>query len=204
MADPDIDLNQALHDLANPMAAAKGYLEIAIKHWDDLADDRRLEMVARSLLGINQLGFVLERLNARSIAGGDGRSKQARLGKRPELVAFEVDPTAEGSKARVTLRHSGSSLVGECDRRARVDHAVAALATVEALKPILDVPINVLNAGVLQIGDTPFAVVSAQREAEILVGSAAIEGDLNVAIARATLDAMNRFLAIEREDAAAR
>jgi hypothetical protein len=47
-------------------------------------------------------------------------------------------------------------------------------------------------------------VVSAQREAEILVGSAAIEGDLNVAIARATLDAMNRFLAIEREDAAAR
>jgi hypothetical protein len=57
----DRDLNEnTLHDIREGLALAKGWLELVFRHWDEIEDPRRREMIAGALFGANRVAFVLD------------------------------------------------------------------------------------------------------------------------------------------------
>ena len=59
MADRTLD-QDTLHDLREGLALAKGWLELVFRHWDEIEEPRRREMIAGALFGANRVAFVLD------------------------------------------------------------------------------------------------------------------------------------------------
>ena len=59
VADRDLNDN-TLHDIREGLALAKGWLELVFRHWDEIEDPRRREMIAGALFGANRVDFVLD------------------------------------------------------------------------------------------------------------------------------------------------
>ena len=189
-ADPDAELRATLQE-------AKGWLEGAIGSWEDLADERKLEMIAASLLSMHRLHINLDsRLGRPLVPDYLISSSDHPAPERPSLVGLEVNRTNGSSAARVELRFRDRALLGETEVEAgtTTDHAAPVRATLEALQPVVASSLELEDARVLQILDGPFAVVTLRNDERLLVGSAMIEDDLGIAMARATLDAANRFI----------
>jgi hypothetical protein len=184
-------LEDMVHDVRTPLATAKGSLETVLKHWHELEDAKKLELVSRALLAAHQMEFATERV-------GHQISHNTRTGgpRRPELIDLSIEEQEGPATAQITLKMSGEALAGTSESKAalRTDPTLASRATLQALEPLLEDPMLLEEAGVLQIGEAPFAVVRIRREDEVLIGSALIESDLHLSMARATLDAVNRFV----------
>jgi hypothetical protein len=116
--------------------------------------------------------------------------------ERPNLVDLTLEERHGEAMARVELEFRNETLVGESPCRVGIgrDHAAPARATLEALQVVLQDGLSLEDARVMQILDGPFAVVTLRGQNRLLVGSAMIEHDLGLAMARATLDAANRFI----------
>ena len=177
-------------DLKATLETAREWLEGALGHWGQLSNEHRLEMLAASLLSLNRLEMRFDELFSASTGGSDLRLEIAP--DRPNLVDLRL----EEARAKVKLEFRNRALIGEseCVRGLGPDHAAPARATLEALDPILRDGLTLEDARVLQIVNGPFAVVTLRNESRLLVGSALIENDLGLAMARATLDAANRFI----------
>ena len=78
MADKKLD-QDTVHDIREGLALAKGWLELVFRHWDEIDDPRRREMIAGALFGANRVAFVLDLM--------DGRD--------PDLVQTPQDRMAE-------------------------------------------------------------------------------------------------------------
>jgi hypothetical protein len=194
-------LEDIIHDVRTPLATAKGSLETVLKHWHRLEESKRLELVSRALLVTNQLEFATERAAAQI-------ERNTRTGgpRRPELIDLTIEEPDDAPSAQVTLTMSGEALSGSAASKqgSRRDPTVASRATLQALEPLLeDASFRLDEAGVLQIGEAPFAVVRIRRDDDLLVGSALIESDLHVSMARATLDALNRVVTRPRRKTSA-
>ena len=59
MADEHLNL-ETVHDLREGLALAKGWLELVFRHWDQIDEARRKEMIAGALFGANRVAFVLD------------------------------------------------------------------------------------------------------------------------------------------------
>lgn len=189
-ADPDAELRATLQE-------AKGWLEGAIGSWEDLSDERKLEMIAASLLSMHRLHINLDsRLGTPTLPDYLTSTFGRPVPERPSLIGLEVNRSNGSSAARVELRFRDRALLGETSVEAgtTTDHAAPVRATLEALQPVVASSLELEDARVLQILDGPFAVVTLRNEERLLVGSAMIEDDLGIAMARATLDAANRFI----------
>lgn len=57
--------NDLEHDLREGAALALGWLETVFRHWDNLDDPQRREMMAAALLGANEVAVALERMAGR-------------------------------------------------------------------------------------------------------------------------------------------
>ncbi len=62
MAENQLD-QQTTHDLREGLALAKGWLELVFRHWDEIDDARKREMIAGALFGANRVAFVLDLLD---------------------------------------------------------------------------------------------------------------------------------------------
>ena len=56
----DRDRDENTHDIREGLALAKGWLELVFRHWDEIEDARRREMIAGALFGANRVAFVLD------------------------------------------------------------------------------------------------------------------------------------------------
>jgi hypothetical protein len=57
--------NDLEHDLREGAALALGWLETAFRHWEELTDVQRREMLSAALLGANEVAVALERMAGR-------------------------------------------------------------------------------------------------------------------------------------------
>ena len=64
MAENQLD-QQTTHDLREGLALAKGWLELVFRHWEELEDPRKREMIAGALFGANRVAFILDLLDGR-------------------------------------------------------------------------------------------------------------------------------------------
>ena len=59
MADDHLE-QETVHDLREGLALAKGWLELVFRHWNEIDEARRKEMIAGALFGANRVAFVLD------------------------------------------------------------------------------------------------------------------------------------------------
>lgn len=181
-------------ELRSTLTTAKSWLEGALSTWEGLSDQRRLEMIAASLLSLTQLEIGLDAMKVPTAPEPDLRVEFNP--ERPNLVDLTTSERGGEATARVRLMFREQALVGEAICRPGIgrDHAAPARATLEALQAVLRDGLSLEDARVMQILDGPFAVVTLRSPERLLVGSAMIDDDLGLAMARATLDAANRFI----------
>jgi hypothetical protein len=55
------------HDLRDALAITKGWLEVLFRHWNEMNDEDRYQLVAGALLGANTLAFKLDQMDGLSI-----------------------------------------------------------------------------------------------------------------------------------------
>lgn len=116
--------------------------------------------------------------------------------RRRRLGSLMTERVGRIFKARVTLEVPGDVLVGE--KHAPIgelfEYRSIAGAVIAGLEDLLDFAVEVEAVDIMRHGDRRIAVVFLLRESDRLVGSALVRTTEHDAIARATLDAVNRFL----------
>ncbi|MDQ3985070.1 MAG: hypothetical protein M3280_01030 [Actinomycetota bacterium] len=154
---------------------------------------------------ISQIKFVIKEETGRDINDaaveilriGDDRGSR---GRRRKLSSIATERSGERFKARVVLELAGDVLIGESDSPSErgFEYRSVAKATLESLSELLREIIDLESVELFDVGAGRLAVVTLKKRTETLVGSALVRLDDHDAIARATLDALNRSL-LERE-----
>lgn len=116
--------------------------------------------------------------------------------QRRKLSSIATERSATGFKARVVLELGGDTLIGESDSPSErsFEHRSIARATLESMKELLVDRVELESVDLLQEGAGQLAIVTLRRNGSTLVGTALVRVDQHDAIARATLDALNRYL----------
>lgn len=116
---------------------------------------------------------------------------------RRKLSSVSTHRSDERFTARVALELGGDVLVGEDEAPVgrRFEHRSMASATLDGVRRMLDVQVELESVQILPLGTDRLVSVILNVEGSCLVGSAMVRVDEYDAIARATLDALNRLIA---------
>jgi hypothetical protein len=133
---------------------------------------------------------AVEVMKATAPEAVDGRSR------RRKLASLSTKRAADRFTSQVILELDGDLLMGEDDSPAgrRFEHRSVAEAVLDAVRRLSAVPLELGSADFVEMGDCRIAAVVVERPNELLLGSAVVTLDEHDAIARATLDAVNRLL----------
>ncbi len=115
---------------------------------------------------------------------------------RRKLSSLSTKRYGQRFTAQVTLELEGDALVGEVDVPVgrRFEYRSVARAILESVRRLIPYPLQLENVEIFNYGAERLAVVSVGSRDDVLIGSALVRGDELDAIARATLDALNRVL----------
>lgn len=141
-------------------------------------------------LGAELDPHAIEVMKATSPAPANGRPR------RRKLSSLATKRAAGRFTSQVILELDGDLLIGEDDSPSGhpFEHRSVAEAVLDAVRRLVSVPLELASADFVEMGDCRIAAVVVQRPGEILLGSAVLTIDEHDAIARATLDAVNRLL----------
>ena len=116
--------------------------------------------------------------------------------KRRKLSSLSTKRAGGRFTSQVILELDGDLLIGEDDSPAgrRFEHRSVAGAVLDAVRRLSAVPLELGSADFVEMGDCRVAAVVVERPEALLLGSATVTLDEHDAIARATLDAVNRLL----------
>lgn len=132
----------------------------------------------------------VEVMKATAQAAANGRPK------RRKLASLATKRAGDRFTSQVILELDGDLLIGEDDSPAgrRSEHRSVAEAVLDAVRRLVAVPLELGSADFVEMGDCRIAAVVVERRDELLLGSSVVTFDEHDAIARATLDAVNRLL----------
>ena len=116
--------------------------------------------------------------------------------KRRKLSSLATKRAGDRFTSQVILELDGDLLIGEDDSPAgsRFEHRSVAEAVLDAVRRLVAEPLELASADIVEMGDCRIAAVVVQRAGGPLLGSSVLTLDEHDAIARATLDAVNRLL----------
>ncbi|MGH2756357.1 MAG: hypothetical protein ACRDI3_01050 [Actinomycetota bacterium] len=124
------------------------------------------------------------------------RKLPRRIGPRGRLASLALSRNEDDFVASVALDRSNEVLVGECRSALGLgsEHRSVATATLEAVAPLLRYRLELEDVDIVEVGGSKVAVVLLTKGDDSLVGSAVVKVDEDDAIARSTLDALNRLI----------
>jgi hypothetical protein len=119
-----------------------------------------------------------------------------RVGPRGRLSSLALSHGEDDFVASVSLDRANEVLVGECRSALGLgsQHRSVATATLEAVTPLLRHRLELEDVDIVEVGGSKVAVVLLTKGDDSLVGSAVVKVDEDDAIARSTLDALNRLI----------
>lgn len=149
-----------------------------------------VQSVVWAHLGQRLESHAIEVMKATPPVSANGRPK------RRKLSSLSTKRAGDRFTSQVILELDGDLLIGEDDSPAgsRFEHRSVAEAVLDAVRRLVDVPLELGSADFVEMGDCRIAAVVVERRDDLLLGSAAVTLDEHDAIARATLDAVNRLL----------
>jgi len=118
---------------------------------------------------------------------------------RPALTSISVRRSGTSVLASASLTLRGAHLHGQAVRDDGDRERAIALATLDALRPLLPETVDVESTQVVAIPGRRIAVTVVEfpdesQAYQVLVGSALVRGDVEDALARSVLSALNRRL----------
>ena len=137
-------------------------------------------------------------------AGGETVETREQRPARRRLASLMTERSPSAFKTRVTLEMPGDVLVGESESHPGelFENRSIAKAIIIGLRDLLAFPVEVEAVNLIRQAEGTLALVFLHRGHDRLVGSALVHKDEHDAIARATLDALNRFLGVSDLDVA--
>ncbi len=175
----DASRERALHDLRTPLSVIKGSVDVLRRHWHDLDQDRRTELLERALVNVEDLASAIDQAHGPLREGGG----------RVRLEEVEVARTRAGLRARVLLSVDGAMQRGE---GAGTGPRAVVEATLDALRTVLGRGALVEEVDIVSCGEERVAAVVLAWGDRSLAGSALVGSDDAGALCRATLQALNR------------
>lgn len=150
------------------------------------------EAISEARRALVQNGFQIDDSRIEVLRSGMGDHQQ----RRRKLSSIATERSGESFKARVALELEGDVLVGESmsPTERQSEYRSVAAATIESLRILLSQPVDLESVDTFRLGDSRLAIVTLRQQSKTLVGSAIVRLDEHDAIARATLDALNRSL----------
>ncbi len=141
-------------------------------------------------LGTSLETHAIEVMKATGAAATNGRAK------RRKLSSLATKRSGDRFTSQVILELDGDLLIGEDDSPAgrRFEPRSVAEAVLDAVRQLVPEPLELGSADFVETGDCRIAAVVVERPHDLLLGSALLTLDEHDAIARATLDAVNRLL----------
>lgn len=178
-------IEHLLHDIRTPLSIISGNVHILHKHWERLETPKREGLLRSAMDHTETLNKTLRSLNhVESIRPRRGAVSAVSRGDDELEVEINLD---FGTEVR-----SGSATA---PRELAEERRAVVRATLEALSGLLPFKVRFGDGTVVLVGDRRLALVSLGRDGgDTLVGSAIVRTDEDDAFARATLDAVNRFL----------
>lgn len=133
---------------------------------------------------------AIEVMKATAARAANGRPR------RRKLSSLSTKRSGTRFTAQVILELDGDLLIGENDSPAgrKFEPRGVALAVLDAVRQLVDESVELGSADFVEMGDCRIAAVAVERPDAVLLGSATVTFDEHDAIARATLDAVNRLL----------
>jgi hypothetical protein len=137
---------------------------------------------------------AVEVMKATGAAPANGRAR------RRKLSSLATKRSGDRFTSQVILELDGDLLIGEDDSPAgrRFEPRSVADSVLDAVGQLVNEPLELASADVIELGDCRIAAVVVSRASDLLLGSALVTLDEHDAIARATLDAVNRMLPAQR------
>ena len=180
-------IEKIMHELRTPLSVISGNVHIVYKHWDRLADPKRQDLLRTTLEHAESLNQTIRTLNtAESIRPSRGR-----------LAAVTSGEAVPGFAVEIVLEFGGATRRGQSfsasGGRAQERQALVK-ATLDALEGLLPFEVELDAVDVVTVGSRSLAIVTLERSDDVLMGSAMVRIGEDDAVARATLDALNRFL----------
>ncbi|HEV2754174.1 MAG TPA: hypothetical protein VG318_00155 [Actinomycetota bacterium] len=141
-------------------------------------------------LGTTLETHAIEVMKATGAAAANGRPK------RRKLSSLATKRSGDRFTSQVILELDGDLLIGEDDSPSgrRFEPRSVAEAVLDAVRQLVAEPLELGAADFIEMGDCRIAAVAVERASDLLLGSALVTLDEHDAIARATLDAVNRVL----------
>jgi hypothetical protein len=182
----DASHERLLHDLRTPLSVIKGSVDVLRRHWNDLDQDRRTELLDRALVNVEDLAATIDEVH--------GLSDES-VG-RVRLEEIELARTRAGLRAGVVLNIDGAIRRGEGHAQGAGTAAPTAVveATLDALRSVVGAGVIVDEVDVVSCGGEKVAAVVLSWGGRRLAGSALAGSDEAGAMCRATLQALNRPL----------
>jgi hypothetical protein len=182
-------IERIMHELRTPLSVISGNVHIVYKHWDRLGDPKRRDLLRTTLENAESLNQTIRSLTtAESIRPARGRLATVSSGESIPGFAVEIVLEFGGTTRR------GQSFSGAGGREQERQALVR--ATLDALDGLVPFEVELDAVDVVTVGRRSLAIVSLDRGTDVLMGSAMVRIGEDDALARATLDALNRFLAV--------
>lgn len=153
-------------------------------------DSEQTVTEVRSLIH-ERAGISLKDSQVQVLRTGDAKGLPRR-----KLASVLTERSGERFTARVTLELAGDVLIGESAVPAgqRFEYRSLARATLDGVGELLSEPLELQSVHLAVDGEDRFAMVVVASGENALIGSAVVRSDEYDAIARATLDAINRLI----------
>lgn len=177
-------IEHLLHEIRTPLSIISGNVHIVAKHWERLDQPKRSDLLQSALAHTESLNKTLRSLNhVEAIRPRRGKVSASSSGDDSLEVEIHLDFGSEIRSGKATAPRELAE-----ERRAVV------CATLEALRGLLPFDVRFEDVSIVLVGNRRLALVSLDKGTDTLIGSAIIRTDEDDALARATLDAVNRFL----------
>jgi CheY-like chemotaxis protein len=197
-----LEQEQRLLEVEAKLDASRGILDIVRRDWGSQNHDRTRMLVDELAGGFDKLSTGLEAIHEamrdeasliQVVREPAGRTERPH---RPRLRAVETTHVGDVLSAQVVLEAGDRHFIGRSSRDVgeRPAYPPIAEAILDAVSELLEDEIGVRDFDVIRVGDTSLAVVLFERDDDTLVGSARVREEVADAVARASLDGLNRFI----------
>jgi CheY-like chemotaxis protein len=176
--------------------ASRAAVTTLVQEWSSVTDERRKRYLERLLAQMTATEVDLDTLigHVRAAVSDqlDEGTTQQGLPERVRLTGAASNDSEDGYAASVSIQAGEQVFLGESLAPDGLISVVA--ATLGALKKIVGLPTRFVNVETVTVGHDAIAIVVLEVGTTRLSGSAPVRGRMEDAVARATLDALNRLL----------
>lgn len=176
--------------------ASRAAVTTLVQEWSSVTEERRKRFLERLLAQMTatevDLDTLIDHVRQAVADQEDDGTQSPALPERVRLTGAAATDSQDGYSASVSLQSGEHVYLGESMAPDGLISVVA--ATLGALKKIVGLPTRFVNVETVSVGHDSIAIVVLEVGATRLSGSAPVRGRLEDAVARATLDALNRLL----------